>query len=238
MERSSEEILTPEAPRKWRRGDVGPDGRVFWEKHKAFPSGEYWVDAQDYPRMLEAKRASKRAFYLRHREKILEKDKQRRKAVGMTAEQKAARKAYRDANAKRLRQREKEWRKKATAERPELRVFSTMRTRLKIAVKAAVGEGATISSRAQDRESVSFLMWLAARMGVDVSDGSVWHIDHLVPISKCPDLSKANAPENVRWLPATANTARKDADPTPEEATEHLKLVEEWRKLRDSKKSA
>jgi hypothetical protein len=105
---------------------------------------------------------------------------------------------------------------------------------LKIAVRACAKTGST---RAQDKEAVCFLLWLAARQGIDVSSGREWHIDHLVPLSKMESLETANRPENVRWLRAEENTARKDADATPEEVAAHLALVEEWRKETQSPKT-
>lgn len=225
----SPQVNAVSEPRKWKRGEVGPDGRVFWEKNKAFPSGEYWVAAEDYPRMVEAKRASKKAFYERHREKILAYSKIRHAKVCTTAAHKAERKKYRDANAARMRKREAAWRKKAVLECPELRIVCAIRGRIKAAVSREANSGHRISSRAQDKEAARFLVWLAARQGVDPRDGRTWHVDHLIPISKCEDLSKANQPENVRWLRAEVNTGRRDADATPEEIAEHQMLVQEWR---------
>ena len=60
-------------------------------------------------------------------------------------------------------------------------------------------------------------------------NGRAWHIDHIVPVSKCADLTTANRPENVRWLKSEVNMGRGDADATQEEVEAHLVLVKEWR---------
>ncbi len=109
---------------------------------------------------------------------------------------------------------------------PHRRTMQILRRRLKMAVDAKLLYG-----RAQDRESVDFLLWLAVHQSIDMS---THHIDHIMPLSRC-DLStpeaqqRANAPENVRWLLAQTNLNRGNALPTAEEVAAHLVLVGLWR---------
>lgn len=223
----------PDTPlRRWRCGDVGPDGRVFWSRDKSAQGGLYWVSPELFRHKKAAARERHVAYYTRHRERLRAKYREvdRHSPVFVSA-----RKAYRKRNKAKISEIEQQYKRRQLANDPGFRILVTLRSRLKLAVRAYATSG---SSRAADKAAAAFLLWLAARVGADPMNGSDWHIDHLIPLSKLGELKSANAPENVRWLRAKENLARGNADPTPEEIAGHLALVEEWKKETKSQLAA
>jgi len=121
------------------------------------------------------------------------------------------------------------WNKNRKLKDPKFCVLTKLRTRLRSKVTNTIKY-----KRKYDMESVSFLLWLAAKTGVDPTDGKKWHIDHLHPLSHWNLLEEseqraANAPENVRWMAASQNNSKYNFPPTWKEWIDHLYLVEEWR---------
>lgn len=233
-------------PRKWRRGDVGPDGRVFWAWAKASPNGQYWTSPETFERLLAKARAAAKAVNEADRENGWARIKGWRKKNPDKVKATVAKSMTPEARAK-ARENTREWRGQnpdkcrqygrrayeKVKQRPEQLVLRMLRIRLSGAVRRG---RVAYFSRAADREGVKFLLWVAARTGVEIGTGA-WHIDHLVPLAKF-GRGNPNVPENVRWLTAAQNLAKGASLPTPEEVAAHLALVEEWRKETQSQKLA
>ncbi len=64
-----------EEPKKWKRGDIGPDGRIFWTYNKSRPGGIRWIANNMLEKCLEAANKGARAYRQKNREKC--KDRQR-----------------------------------------------------------------------------------------------------------------------------------------------------------------
>jgi len=58
--------------KKWKRGDIGPDGRVFWEYDKSSKNGEYWINADKFKQLREKVLEAKRHYRQENREKLAE----------------------------------------------------------------------------------------------------------------------------------------------------------------------
>lgn len=43
-----------EEPKKWKCGDIGPDGMVFWAYAKDCKNGEYWITSEKYDEKISA----------------------------------------------------------------------------------------------------------------------------------------------------------------------------------------
>ena len=47
-------------PKEWSKGDVRPDGKVFWKYHKTSKNGEYWVTREQFDAKKRQDRANSR----------------------------------------------------------------------------------------------------------------------------------------------------------------------------------
>lgn len=234
-------------PRKWRRGDVGPDGRVFWARAKGSPNGEYWVTPDKVPALrAKAQEAARkvnerdrangwariREWALKNPDKV--KASKRKNLTPDRREEASLRvKAWRARNPDKVRAHGAAAYEKTKLD-PHKRALKLLRQRLWLAVSRG---WAGKVPRSADRETVRFLLWLARRNGHSPVSGQ-WHIDHLIPLSRLPAGAAANAPENVRWLLAEHNLKKAAEMPSAEEVAEHLALVEEWKKETRSQKTA
>lgn len=122
-------------------------------------------------------------------------------------------------------------------------ITSRLRSRLKMAVKAAAPGHKLAARGAADYEAAHFLVWLANRMGIGpYPNGNKWHIDHIIPcdsfdITSEEDMKKLQSPENLRWLTRSENCRKGKSLPTPEELSAHLLLVSQWRSQWSTEKS-
>lgn len=216
---------------KRKRGDTRPDGLIYWGQNKR--DGELWVGPERYEEKRNAHAKDALARYrsnTEYREKIKEYQKSyRRDTKNKIKLTEYFRVLYlKDPNRKRAVMARKKARYREDA---DFAVLSKLRARLRCAVKKRAKRlGLATSSRAADRVSVAFLLWLANKKGVNPLDGLKWHIDHLTPVSKFSGpLENVNAPENVRWLSARDNAEKRDRTPAKQEVEDHLTLVAEWR---------
>ena len=223
-------------PRKWRRGDVGPDGRIFWNYCKASKSGAVWKTPEAFQASLAYKAANRDEQNRKQRERSKRpetRERYRRKVSLWRARNKArfdnTSRAWREADPSRARR----YRMTAHARKradPAKWAIHKLRARLQKAVRSKY-------VRSVERDSAAFLLWLAVKVGADPQNGDAWHIDHPVPLARwTEDLGHPNAPENVRWLRASENLEKRASLPTPEEVAAHLALVEEWKKETQSQK--
>jgi hypothetical protein len=60
------------AEKKWKQGDIGPDGRVFWNYRKDCKNGQYWVSADIFQQFRAKELEAKRRHYQENREKLAE----------------------------------------------------------------------------------------------------------------------------------------------------------------------
>lgn len=58
--------------KKWKRGDIGPDGRVFWAYDKTRKNGEKWIDADRFQHIYEKDAERRRRYEKENREKATE----------------------------------------------------------------------------------------------------------------------------------------------------------------------
>ena len=84
--------------RKWKRGDIGPDGRVFWIYNQRCKNGERWVTLEKLAELREKNNEHQRKLHASNTEKAREKCRK-----------------WRSANAKKI----KEIRRKLRADNPE-----------------------------------------------------------------------------------------------------------------------
>jgi hypothetical protein len=61
--------------KKWKRGDIGPDGRVFWAYDKTRKNGERWIDADRFQQLYEKMAEAGRHYRQENREKLAERDR-------------------------------------------------------------------------------------------------------------------------------------------------------------------
>lgn len=101
-------------------------------------------------------------------------------------------------------------------ENPKVQIMSRLRCRLRSAIMARPG-------RIHDHEAVEFLTWC-----LPSGDLTLWHIDHLFPLSSPEGLALGNDPTNVRWLLAGENVRKQDDFPSQQEVDEHMLLVAAW----------
>jgi len=58
--------------KKWKRGDIGPDGRVFWAYGNKYRNGERWIDADGFQQLHENRKEQSRRYIQENREKVTE----------------------------------------------------------------------------------------------------------------------------------------------------------------------
>jgi (p)ppGpp synthase/HD superfamily hydrolase len=58
--------------KKWKRGDIGPDGRVFWAYGKHYRNGERWIDVDRFQQLHEKVTEVTRRYNQENREKLKE----------------------------------------------------------------------------------------------------------------------------------------------------------------------
>lgn len=56
-------VMSEEQPKRWKRGDIGPDGRVFLKYSKKFKSGEYWTTPEKLEKTRVQERTGAKARY-------------------------------------------------------------------------------------------------------------------------------------------------------------------------------
>ncbi len=211
-----------------RRGDLVGNKR-FVGYNRACKNGTYLVDEEGFSRCKEKIEAghtrhkgSVKRWYVENREHHKAKQKER----------------YARCNKRARRSQAKLWEKKnpdavkainrrkylKIRSNPVKAVMQSLRRRLKMAVDAKLLYG-----RARDRKTVEFLCWLKNHESI----GENFHIDHIMPLSKCNLSTKegqlqANSPYNVRWMTAADNILKADAMPSQHEINQHAVLVDLW----------
>lgn len=133
------------------------------------------------------------------------------------------------ANLESSRAKAREGMRKLRESSPEALIKFRLRSRIKVAVRSELL--GRIGSRSDDRVSARFLVWLAARTNLNITE---CHLDHVYPLSKFDDAGLdylPNAPENVQWLTADENRRKHETIPSQAQLDAHLELVKEWRAL-------
>jgi len=87
----------PEEPKKWKWGDIGPDGLVFWGYDKYIKSGERWLT----PEKFGLRQAKQRKRQKSPREKALHKLRKQ------SPEYKARQKDYRQSPERKAREKKR-----------------------------------------------------------------------------------------------------------------------------------
>lgn len=232
-------------PRKWRRGDVGPDGRVFW-RYASRTRSEEWLDAGVFER--RKKDASRKIVaYMRRRfaedpalKERVTRQNTARASFRRLHDPSFKKQRYATVRAWQLRPDIQERRRRRDRERMRNDARHAAAVRLRQRIRALVRRGARVSRKGDGaHEGAAFLSWCIKRLGLTLSPKL--HVEHLWPLSRwneAPAGVRPNGPENVRWLGAQENWQKRTTLPTPEEVAAHLALVEEWKKETQSQKSA
>ena len=55
---------------KWKRGDIGPDGRVFWSYKKGCKNGEWWITQSKFEEQKQKMREQSRKNYAANPQKF------------------------------------------------------------------------------------------------------------------------------------------------------------------------
>lgn len=237
-------VLHPSG-RRWKKGDRDAVGRLFWRYNAGAVNGMYWVTEEEFKRRdaLVRERNRKRLLDPVKKARSLETSREFQRKRRLDPEYRRFNNAQvakwrrevafkNPAQTAKIKTSAKKSRKKQYAQNAEFRLGFRMRTRIKRAVKRRLlGQR---GARAEDKNAVCFLLWLAARRGIkDTELGPMYHIDHLIPVSKWGAVGErryaVNSPENVQWLTAEENAAKADTLPSDEQVQAHLSLVEEWR---------
>jgi hypothetical protein len=58
--------------KKWKRGDIGPDGMVFWQYGKSYKNGERWIDADRFKERQKKQLERSCRYKKENREKVEE----------------------------------------------------------------------------------------------------------------------------------------------------------------------
>jgi Mg/Co/Ni transporter MgtE len=93
--------------KKWKRGDIGPDGMVFWQYGEQYQNGERWIDADKYKQLYEKKIEQLRRWNQENREKAAE-DKRRYRQENREKLAEAARR-YQQENREKLAEAKRRW---------------------------------------------------------------------------------------------------------------------------------
>jgi len=247
--------------RIWKRGDIGPDGRRFWKRAKTYAGGIRWVSEQEFEALkqktLEQGRAhaardpERRArvvkawkeanpekvkagwtkWYAENAEMV--RENRRSRALANPENEREIARRWRRRNPKKVVAQVRLYRARAKAKGPEFEMLERLRGRIRTAF-GRVLPNSEKPSRAKDRVSVGFLVWLAKKKGIE-DDLRGMQIDHILPVwwwrahKTSEEFKNINAPENVRWLTSFENASKAGRLPSDEEINNHLALVAEWR---------
>jgi hypothetical protein len=97
-------------PKKWKRGDIGPDGRVFWCYGKQYRNGERWItrEKSEENRVKLAEQSLRR--YKKNRDKAVERMRRyNEKNRDQIAERK---RRYREENCNEIAEKARQYREK------------------------------------------------------------------------------------------------------------------------------
>ena len=148
--------------RKLKCGDEREDGKVFWAYNAGSPNGEWWVTKEKHAEKMEKSRSRDRARY----------------------EKRKASPSWKKYHRERHKQRAKE--------DESYRIAHNLRGNLSSQLKRFV-QGKKVSAIRNLGCSLSFLKsYIEARFQPGMTwenYGSIWHIDHVVPMASF-DLSK------------------------------------------------
>lgn len=198
----------PSVARRWKRGDVGPDGRVFMNYAPGYKNGEYWVTAEKFAnhcehlrkyrsgrvdKMRESSRLSMRKRYAERREfAIAEVRKYRANHPDRVIQ---ANRRYYASNAEECRKRACLYAKSNRDKRntyatkyysePIKRLCRNTRSRIRGWMREA---GFKKTSKAQTYVGCSW-DFLRAHLEAQFQPGMTWenygewHVDHIVPLA-------------------------------------------------------
>ena len=241
-----EKIRAVPARLKFMQGDEMPNGKVFHRYFKGASSGMLMVSKEALAKIRERCKAYAAARYVKKGRRTKTPEEKRATVLANIRRNSAnkwarhrARMLSDAAYAEHWRAMEKiryEKNKKAIIARMMAKSktpYMIAKNRLSRSIKRHLANLLAGTSH-KHSEGAQFLVWLAQKQGVDITQKHEWHIDHLRPI-KSFDLfadgvrANVNGPENVRWLTAKENLLKGAHMPTEEEVAAHALLVAEWR---------
>lgn len=91
--------------KKWKRGDIGPDGRVFLKYQKSCKNGERWVTAKNIEEINKKSAEQARARYEKNKEK--ENERNRLWRLNNKEYEKQRHRVYSDQNKEKIREKER-----------------------------------------------------------------------------------------------------------------------------------
>lgn len=205
-----------ETIKRFRRGDVREDGKIFWAYKSGYGSKELWYNYE--------------AFY-RERERTNRYERLRVKSPEERERTYRRNKAWQKANVQRSTRRANARRKERRQSDPLFAMASRFRVNLHQALKSRGLSKTSQSARIlgcswqefRDRITTQFLP------GMSWDNRAEWHLDHIVPLALAKteqDVRDLNHYSNLRPLWGKDNLRKQDTPPSREEAPPQL-----WRFL-------
>lgn len=202
----------PETIKRFRCGEIGPDGRTFWAYHKGFKTGEYWVNAE---RFAQLKARYKRS----HKNRIITPEERARKEKYI--------REWRTRNNAQHRRNAREWHKRRRHADPVFAMQGRVRCLMTKALKS-IAEG-----KRKPSMDMLGLSWGELKEhlekcflpGMTWENRGSWEVDHIVPISLAEtiqDVEDLSYYTNLRPLWKKDNLAKRDTLPPAELFPRHL----------------
>lgn len=101
-----------EEPKKWKKGDIGPDGRVFWSYGKKYRNSERWMTLEQYTKEHKRHMDNNRRWREKNVQKL--KEQKQRHYLRHSEDHKARLYGWREKNPDRFKeQRRRQYLKKS-----------------------------------------------------------------------------------------------------------------------------
>ncbi len=202
--------------KRFRRGDVREDGKIFWAYKKDCVNGECWYSGEQFQRQTEQRKR---------------REKNRVRSPEARARHRAAQKRWKKRNPKAEIERRRKRRKRRLSCDPMYSLGCRLRKRIK--------EALTSRGLRKRLNSTSILgcSWKSLRgyieslfePGMSWDNRGRWHIDHIVPLAAAKneqDVIELNHYSNLRPLWSVDNIRKSSTLPNREQAPRQL-----WRFL-------
>lgn len=216
--------------RRWKRGDVGPDGRVFLNYATGYRNGEYWVSAERFELCNKRKAERDRKYYATNPEHFITRKNSYRSAhLGECREadkrwyqqnkvrHKQTCKNWMERNRERRRTYMRQWERDALKD-PLFKLKKTIRKRLSNAI--ADGGFTKRSSTFQyvgcEWQFLKGYIEAKFKPGMSWENHGEWHIDHITPLASAKtdaDVLRLSHYTNLQPLWAPENLSKGDKMP-------------------------
>lgn len=222
--------------KRWKRGDVREDGKVFWNYAKSCVCGARWVTPE---KLIELRAQSNAEQKLRYRSAPEEVRKQRRTASHHKDREKslASCRRYRKNNPQYFRNYENT----RYASDPVFAAKKRVRALVAYALRRlnVPKSGSTGVSLGCSWEELKVRVGDQFLPGMTWENRNLWHIDHIVPLvlaRTAEEVYKLNHHSNLRPLWGPENQSKNKKLPAEHELPANLcqKVREIWQRAKDS----